>query len=145
MCGCLLHAPNKGPGLCPNRGSNPSPFSSQAGTQSTEPQQPGPKIFYFNFREATTFFSLLGSTGRRRVKKAQREGASPPSVAEEGKGDDSGLRTQPPAPSPPDHQTQKSRSPNRVASLHQHPPHPGTLLFRWKAALLSSELIRRGM
>ena len=31
------------PGLCPDRKSNQRPFSSQAGTQSTEPHQPGLK------------------------------------------------------------------------------------------------------
>ena len=29
------------PGLCPDRESNPQPFGSKAGTQSTEPHQPG--------------------------------------------------------------------------------------------------------
>lgn len=49
------------------------------------------KIFYFNYKEATIFFTPLGSTGRHQVKQAQTEGASPPSVAER-KG--RGFRTQ---------------------------------------------------
>ena len=30
------------PGMCPDWESNQQPFGSQAGTQSTEPHQPGP-------------------------------------------------------------------------------------------------------
>ena len=46
MCGCLSHAPpHWGPGPqprhVPNWESNQRPFGSQAGTQSTEPHQPG--------------------------------------------------------------------------------------------------------
>ena len=36
------------PGMCPDWESNWWPFSSQARTQSTEPQQPGPKIVFLN-------------------------------------------------------------------------------------------------
>ena len=44
--GCLSHTPNQTPGphnpaMCPDWESNQQHFSSQAGTQSTEPQQPG--------------------------------------------------------------------------------------------------------
>ena len=35
--GDLAHTP----GMCPDWGSNQRPFGSQAGSQSTEPQQPG--------------------------------------------------------------------------------------------------------
>ena len=45
MCGCLSHAPYCGPGLQPRHmywlGSNRRTFGLQAGTQSTEPHQPG--------------------------------------------------------------------------------------------------------
>ena len=45
MCGCLLHTPTWGPGAQPRHvpwlESNQWPFGSQAGTQSTEPHQPG--------------------------------------------------------------------------------------------------------
>ena len=48
MCGCLLWAPTGdlacNPGTCPDWESNQWPFGSQAGTQSTEPHQPGPKV-----------------------------------------------------------------------------------------------------
>ena len=41
--------PNEGlahnPGMCPDWELNPRPFGSQAGTQSTEPHQPGLKVF----------------------------------------------------------------------------------------------------
>ena len=47
MCSCLSSAPYWGPnltcnpGMCPDQESNRQPFGSQAGTQSTEPHQPG--------------------------------------------------------------------------------------------------------
>ena len=45
MCGCLSHTPNWGPAgnpdVCPDWESNRGPFGSQAGTQPTEPRQPG--------------------------------------------------------------------------------------------------------
>ena len=45
MCGCLSCAPywepGPQPGMCPNWESNQRPFGSQAGTQPTEPHQPG--------------------------------------------------------------------------------------------------------
>ena len=34
------------PGMCPDWESNRRPFGSQAGSQSTEPPQPGPFIFF---------------------------------------------------------------------------------------------------
>ena len=47
MCGCLLHSPFLGPAR--TQASNQRPFGLQAGTQSTEPHQPGPKtIKYVN-------------------------------------------------------------------------------------------------
>lgn len=57
------------------------------------------KVFYFNFREATSLFSPLGSTKRHQVKKALTEEASPPSIAEERKGREDS-RPSSPAPSP---------------------------------------------
>ena len=51
MCGCLLHASYRGSGpatqAC-DRESNLQPCGSQAGTQSTEPHQPGPVPYSFN-------------------------------------------------------------------------------------------------
>ena len=45
MCGCLSCAPTENPapnpGMCPDCEWNQWPFGLQAGTQSTEPQQPG--------------------------------------------------------------------------------------------------------
>ena len=46
-------APN--PGMCPDWESNQRPFASQAGTQSTEPQQPGPMFFLFTHIFVTSF------------------------------------------------------------------------------------------
>ena len=49
MCGCLLCVPTgalvRNPGMFPDWESNWPPFGSQAGTQSTEPHQPGPTVF----------------------------------------------------------------------------------------------------
>ena len=39
------------PGMCPGWESNLQPFGSQAGTQSTEPHQPGPIIQNFSARK----------------------------------------------------------------------------------------------
>ena len=46
QCVVAPHAPSNGelahnPGMCPDWESNPQPFGSQAGAQSTEPHQPG--------------------------------------------------------------------------------------------------------
>ena len=45
LCGCLSHTPTGylacNPGMCPDWESNRRPFGSQAGTQSSELQQPG--------------------------------------------------------------------------------------------------------
>ena len=46
QCVVAFHASTTGylahnPGTCPDWGSNQQPFGSQAGTQSTEPHQPG--------------------------------------------------------------------------------------------------------
>ena len=45
VSGCLLHAPTGdlacNPGMCPDWQLNQRPFGSQAGTQFTEPHQPG--------------------------------------------------------------------------------------------------------
>ena len=35
------------PGMCPEQELNQQPFDLQAGTQSTEPHQPGLKVFFF--------------------------------------------------------------------------------------------------
>ena len=53
MCGCLLRPPTgdlaHNAGMCPDWESNQRPFGSEAGSQSTEPHQPGPFIhFFFN-------------------------------------------------------------------------------------------------
>ena len=52
-CGCLLHAPDWGAGLQPRHvsdwESNRRPSGSQAGTQSTEPHQPGLGFIHFYF------------------------------------------------------------------------------------------------
>ena len=51
MCGCLSWAPHWEPdlacnlGMCTNWESNQRAFCSQAGTQSSEPHQPGRKLF----------------------------------------------------------------------------------------------------
>ena len=53
MCGCLFCTPYWGPylahnpGMCPDWESNQRPFGLQAGTQSTEPHQPGINIWFF--------------------------------------------------------------------------------------------------
>ena len=51
MCGHLLHTPYWGmaynPGMGPDWELNSKPFGSQAGTQLTEPHQPGPNTFIF--------------------------------------------------------------------------------------------------
>ena len=53
MCGCLLCIPTGdlacNPGMCPNWESNWQPFGSQAGTQSTEPHQPGQETDLFKY------------------------------------------------------------------------------------------------
>ena len=38
----------RNPGMCPDWDSNWSPFGSQAGVQSTEPQQPGQNPFFIH-------------------------------------------------------------------------------------------------
>ena len=62
MCGCLSSAPNWGPGPqpghVPDRESNWQHFGSQSGTQSTEPHQPGLKLF-LNF----SLWYILGTIG----------------------------------------------------------------------------------
>ena len=51
MCGCLLRSPTgdlaHNPGMCPDWESNRRPFGLQAGTQSSEPHQPGRIGFLF--------------------------------------------------------------------------------------------------
>ena len=49
---CCLSCPPTGDlacntGMCPDQESNQQPFGSQAGTQSTDPNQPGPKVIDF--------------------------------------------------------------------------------------------------
>ena len=53
MCGCFSYAPTpptgdlaRNPGICPDWESNWRPFGSQAGTQSTEPHQPGQEALF---------------------------------------------------------------------------------------------------
>ena len=52
MCSCLSRAPcwdlAHSPGMCPDWESNQRRFGSQASTQSTEPHQPGLKLFYYD-------------------------------------------------------------------------------------------------
>ena len=36
----------RNPAMCPDQELNQQPFGSQAGTQSTEPHQPGPYVFF---------------------------------------------------------------------------------------------------
>ena len=47
---CHSHAPNlvHNPGMCPERESNQCPFSSQVGSQSTEPHQPEQEYVFFS-------------------------------------------------------------------------------------------------
>ena len=52
-CVVASHVPPAGdlarsPGMCPDWESNQRPFALQAGTQSTEPHQPGPYFHLFN-------------------------------------------------------------------------------------------------
>ena len=60
MCGCLSLAPcwdvAHNPGMCSAWELNQWPFGSQAGTQSTEPHQPGLlEMFFFNVSLAMIF------------------------------------------------------------------------------------------
>ena len=52
MSGCLLSAPAgdlaRNPGMCPDWELNQQCFDSQAGAQSTEPHQPGPRYPVLN-------------------------------------------------------------------------------------------------
>ena len=62
MCSCLSHAAcgdlAHNPGMCPDWELNLQPFVSQAGTQSTEPHQPG--LFnVLNISEYRSFTSLV--------------------------------------------------------------------------------------
>ena len=45
------------PGMCPDWKLNQQPFRSQAGTQSTEPHQPGLKLYFINY--ASTVFLIF--------------------------------------------------------------------------------------
>ena len=50
------------PGMCPDWESNQRPFDSQAGTQSTEPHQPGLFLYFFNYSnilEISNFYTFL--------------------------------------------------------------------------------------
>ena len=50
------------PGLCPDWESNPQPFGSQAGAQSTEPHQRGPDLkFYEKISELPASYSQLSN------------------------------------------------------------------------------------
>ena len=51
QCVVASHMPSTGdlacnPGMCPDWELNQRPFGSQASTQSTEPHQPGPYMFF---------------------------------------------------------------------------------------------------
>ena len=65
QCVVASHAPPTGdlarnPGMCPDWESNQQPLASQAGTQPTEPHQPGLKlIFLYSVRYAPRFFFIL--------------------------------------------------------------------------------------
>ena len=54
LIGCLSHDPNQElgpqPGMCPDWDSNQQPFGWQAGTQSTEPHQPGRGAIFLTTR-----------------------------------------------------------------------------------------------
>ena len=71
MCGCLSHLPTgdpaRNPGLCPDWESNQRPFGSQAGTQSTEPHQPGLLKKPLSFALQKTL--LRGWKDKRRAKR----------------------------------------------------------------------------
>ena len=47
------------PGMCPDWESNRQPFGSQAGTQSTEPHQPGLGCFFKKTETYTYLYCLL--------------------------------------------------------------------------------------
>ena len=74
MCDCFQHAPYWGPNLahntsmCPDWELNQLPFGSQAGTQSTEPHQPGP-IQCFNGERV---FSQLLTRCRQTMCRPER-------------------------------------------------------------------------
>ena len=60
QCVVASHPPPTGdlahnPGMCPDWDSNWRPFSSQAGTQSTEPHQPGPLHFLKEYLRTSIF------------------------------------------------------------------------------------------
>ena len=50
------------PGMCPDWESNQRPFGSQAGTQSTEPHQPGPNLKTFKNTTCALLCLLRGGS-----------------------------------------------------------------------------------
>ena len=70
QCVVAFRAPPTGdlahnPGMCPNWESNKRPFGSQAGTQSTEPHQPGPLLRPIAQEKKTPFKILLVGRGKK--------------------------------------------------------------------------------
>ena len=63
MCGCLSYVPPgdlyHNPGMCPDWESNLKPTGSQAGTQSTEPHQPGLELLSLHIITMTLVFLTL--------------------------------------------------------------------------------------
>ena len=56
------------PGMCPDWESNQRPFSSQAGTQSTEPQQPGlTQLFLKSWQDLTERWSSEALISNQKV------------------------------------------------------------------------------
>ena len=64
QCVVASHVPPTGglahkPGTCPDWESNWQPFGSQAGTQPTEPHQPGPNFLFIILLEHTEICKIL--------------------------------------------------------------------------------------
>ena len=73
QCAVASWAPPNGdlarnPGMCPDWESNWQPFDSQAGTQSTEPHQPG-QNFFFLF--SIKFYLLMRGIERERGRERE--------------------------------------------------------------------------
>ena len=68
----------RNPGLCPDWGSNQRPFGLQAGTQSTEPHQPGPHLLFLNRKP--TNGSTEGPSDIALNRRVRSEGPSPGTV-----------------------------------------------------------------
>ena len=62
-CVVVFHEPRTGdpacnPGMCPDWESNQWPFGLQAGTQPTEPHQPGPSFSFFSVWVVSCFWLI---------------------------------------------------------------------------------------